>query len=96
MLALDAVEDFRQQALGVGAGDSRGRGLNRNALLPHGRYVEAVGGKLLGNLLQYDALARRQIDHDGRQQALAGHHAFAARAQMLLEQARARAPRADR
>ena len=96
MLSLDAIENFGQQAFGVAARDARRRRLNGHALRAHRRHVESVGRQLLRDLIQNGALPRRQVRHDRHQQPLARKSAFAPRAQMLLEQARARAPHAGR
>ena len=85
-LALDPAEDFSQQLLGVGAGHSGRRRMNRHALLAHRGHVEAVGRKLLGNLIEDDALARRKIDNDRLQQPLAGDLALATGENVLLKE----------
>ena len=85
IFALDAIEDFEQQALGIGRCDSGGRGLNGDAARAHERDFEAVGRELVGDLREDHFLARRELCDDGNQHALTGELSLTARAEMLLE-----------
>ena len=86
MLALDTIQDFRHQPLGVGIRHARRRGLNGHALRAHRRHIESVGGELLADVFENRALPRRQVHHDRHQQPLARQRPFAPRTQMLLEE----------
>src|SRR5260370_10074365 len=55
VLALDAIEDFLAQALGVGIRHAGRRTLNGYALRPHLRAVKSIDGQLLADLFAITA-----------------------------------------